>query len=274
MRVRTMVPLVVAALVALVGEAEARPVHFLGPHPIPRAQGGGYCYIDAPHLHAFGPDHVALYQQVGDEYVFTGDPTPFGYDGEKHVFYGHHPMVGVPGQPVHCYIEGPHFHAFAPPPTPDYRIQNNVAFYVGPELVVKPARVKLVNAEYRPFVALRPTVSVVPPPEWRGQVYTPSVALAAPGVIVAPPPSVSVEVGAPRVYVAPQPPVVVGAPGVVVVQGSPTHEEVEAWKHAQHEQDEAWKHAQHEREEAWKHAQHDQEEAWKHARERERHHDH
>jgi hypothetical protein len=229
MRVRSWVSLAAFAAVAVVAaRAEAKHVRFLGPHPIAAKYGGGYCYIEAPHMHAYGPERAALYQQVGDEYVFTGDPTPFGYEGEKHPFYGHHPVVvdGAP-EPVYCLIDGPHFHAFAAPETPEYKVKDGVAFYVAPipQVYVKPARVKVVNAEYRPYVAFRPTVEVAPPPEWHGEVYVagPSVEVHAPGVFVPPPPHVSVEVSAPGVIVAPPPPphVVVGVPAPHVVVGAP-----------------------------------------------------
>jgi hypothetical protein len=239
---------VVAALVALAcaTRAEAKHIRYLGPHPIVAKRGGGYCYIEVPHMHAYAPDHTNLYQRVGDEYVFTGDPTPFGYDGDKHTFYGHHPVVTVTGEPVYCLIDGPHFHAYAPPETPDYKVKGDVAFYIGPPLPVRPAQVKVVNAEYRPYVDLRPVVTVEPPPEFHAEVYVPgppgvvvnapappnvyidaprphvSVEVSAPGVYVAPPapPSVTIGVPAPHVIVAAPAPgaVVVGAPGAVVVE--------------------------------------------------------
>jgi len=270
MRTRT----ILAALVvvaAFASRAEARHVRFLGPHPIAAKYGGGYCYIEAPHMHIYGPDHPNLYQQVGDEYVFTGDPTPFGYEGERHEFYGHHPVVvdGAP-EPVYCLIDGPHFHDYAPPSTPDYRVKDGVAFYVAPipAAYVRPARVRVVNAEYRPYVSFRPTVEVAPPPEWHGEVWVgapgvvvgapgvevsaPGVVVHAPGVFVPPPPSVNVEVRGPGVFVPPPPRVVVGGPRVVVgapapgvVVGAPgpvfvgeRHEE--HWEHHDNGRHEGW----------------------------------
>jgi hypothetical protein len=206
------------------GAAHARAVHFIGGHPITAKQGGGYCYIDAPHLHAYTPDRPQLYQRVGDEYVFAADPTPFGYDGPKHPFYGNHPVVTVGTEPVFCYIDGPHYHPFEAPDV-DYKTEKGVAFYVGaypPSYArLKPQRRKVVNVEYRPFVAQRPVVEVTPPPMWQGEVWVappavevraPGVAVSAPGVVVAPP---SVAVSAPGVVVQP-PGVVVSRPGVVV----------------------------------------------------------
>jgi hypothetical protein len=259
MRTQTLVStLVMAAAVAVAAPAEARHVHFLGPHPIAAKYGGGYCYIESPHLHVYAPEHNALFQQVGDQYVFTGDPTPFGYEGDKHTFYGHHPLVVVNGEPVICLIDGPHFHGFAPPETPDFQVKGDVAFYVGPPLQVKPGRVKLVNAEYRPYLAQRPVVTVEPPPEYHADVVIgvpqpPSVRIEAPA-----PPSVHVEVPAPPsvVFSAPAPPAVyvepphphvtfgVSAPGVVVaappgvvVEGG--YEVHGKWKH---HDDEGWGH--------------------------------
>jgi hypothetical protein len=222
MRSRTILfALVVVA--ALAARAEAKHVRFLGPHPIAAKYGGGYCYIEAPHMHVYAPERPSLYQQVGDDWVFTGDPTPFGYEGERHPFYGHHPVAveGV-GEPVYCTIDGPHFHAYAAPATADYKIKNGVAFYVTPipPEFVKPAHVRMVNAEYRPYAAFRPTIEVAPPPEWHGEVYVagPSVEVRTPGVFVPPPPRVEVEVRAPGVFVPPPPrvEVEVRAPGVMI----------------------------------------------------------
>ena len=252
MRTRTIFLFALIAVAAVASRAEARHVRFLGPHPIAAKFGGGYCYIEAPHMHVYGPDRPNLYQQVGDEYVFAGDPTPFGYEGERHPFYGHHPVIvdGSP-EPVYCLIDGPHFHAYAAPSTPDYRVKDGVAFYVSPipQVYVKPARVRVVNAEYRPYVSFRPTVEVAPPPEWHGEVWVgapgvevhapgvvvggPSVEVRAPGVFVPPPPHVVV--GGPRVVVGAPPPVVVGAPGVVVEERRGGH-----WEHHDNGRHEGW----------------------------------
>jgi hypothetical protein len=230
MHIRTLAFSLVA-VAALAARAEAKQVRFLGPHPVAAKYGGGYCYIEAPHLHMYTPDRPGLYQQVNDEYVFTGDPTPFGYDGDRHPFYGHHPIVveGSP-EPVYCLIEGPHYHPFAAPETPDYQMKNGVAFYVAPipAVYVKPHRVRAINAEYRPYVSFRPTVEVAPPPEWHGEVWVagPSVEVHAPGVFVAPPqPHVAVEVSAPGIVVAapPQPRVIVAAPAPVFVAPPAPH---------------------------------------------------
>jgi hypothetical protein len=269
MRIRTMI-LSLLVLATLAARAEAKHVRFLGPHPIAARYGGGYCYIEAPHMHVYAPDRPGLYQQVGDEYVFTGDPTPFGYEGERHPFYGHHPViVAGAAEPVYCLIDGPHYHSYVPPETPDYRIKDGVAFYVAPipQVYIKPHRVRMVNAEYRPYVSFRPTIEVAPPPEYHGEVWVagPSVEVQAPGIFVAPPPPhVAIEVSAPGIVVAPPAPrvvvaapqpvflappaprVVVGAPAPVFVGGVRVEHEREGhWGHRDedHEGDEGhWHH--------------------------------
>jgi hypothetical protein len=221
----------ILSVLATSGRAEAKHIRFLGPHPITARYGGGFCYIEAPHMHAYAPDHQALYQQVGDEYVFTGDPTPFGYEGERHTFYGHHPVLTVGSAPVYCYLDGPHVHAFAPA-GPEYKMNGDVAFYVGPFAPeyarMRQHRQRVINAEYRPYVAFRPTVTVTPPEEWHGEVWVappavevraPGVYVDAPAVAVAPP---SVTVSAPGVFVSP-PGVVVAPPRPVVVAPPSPH---------------------------------------------------
>jgi hypothetical protein len=212
-----------AALLLLVAApAAAKHVKFFGPHPVAQRQGGGYCYIEVPHVHAWGPDKPALYHEAEGQLVFTGDPTPFGYEGPKHTFYGHHPIPGAPS--VYCYLDGPHYHEYEPPESPDYKMERGVAFYVGPYQPFyykeKPHRMKAIAAEYRPYVAARPVVEVQPPPEYHGDVWMPSPAVEIqapqPGVVVAPPP--------PGVVVqAPRPGVVVEAPPPVVVAPPPPH---------------------------------------------------
>ena len=200
---------------------------FLGAHPL-AAPRSGYCYIDTPHTHDYAPDHPVLYQEAGDGYVFTGDPVPFGYDGDKTVYYGHHPVptsveLGPGGQPVFCFIKGPHYHGYRPPEPDGYKTRDNVVFYVGPvppEVArMRPQQERLLEVEYRPYLAQRPQVVVTPPPEWQGAVW---VAPPEPTVVVAPPPSVVVAPPTPTVVVAPPTPTVVVAPPTpTVVIGAP-----------------------------------------------------
>lgn len=194
--------------------------HFAGSHPLAGFANAGYCYIDVPHTHDYLPDRPTLYQQQGDTYVFTGDPVPFGYDGPKTVFYGHHPVPltvepeSAAPAPTFCFLKGPHYHDYPQPEGPGFKVKDNAIFYVGPippaVAVVRPQLEKIQEAEYRPYVALRPKVVVTPPPEWAGAVW---VAPAEPAVVVAPPaPAVVVAAPAPAVVVAPPTPTVVVAP--------------------------------------------------------------
>jgi hypothetical protein len=269
-------PVVLAVLVLLgLGlRAEARPVHFYGPHPIAQKFGGGYCYLDGPHIHIYAPDHMQLYNDVGGELVFAGDPTPFGYEGPHFTFYGPHPVPGVPGI-VYCYIDGPHYHPYAPPEGPDYRMQGDVAFYIGAYDPVyyreRPHREKQVSVIYRPYVAQRPVVTVAPPVEWHGSVWVapPAVEVRA-GVVMPPPPvaGVSVEVQAPGIYVAPPaagvhvqvgaPPPVYVAPRPVYVQPQPVYVGAPrpVYIEREHEHEHEWRHDNGRHEGWYKHEDH------------------
>ena len=216
---------------------------FLGAHPLAGRANAGYCYIDVPHVHDYLPDRPALYQQAGDAYVFAGDPVPFGYEGDKTVFYGHHPIpvdsdsaTSAPG-PTFCFLKGPHYHDYPQPEGPGFKVKDNVIFYVGaippPVAASRPQLERAIEAEFRPYVAQRPQVVVTPPPEWQGTVYVappPSVVVAPqnPTVVVAPPqpvvvapvnPTVVVAPPTPTVVVAPPAPVILGVPGAVIMHG-------------------------------------------------------
>ena len=229
---------------------------FLGAHPLVGSPATGYCYIDVPHVHDYVPDRPAVFKEVGDEYVFTGDPVPFGYEGDKTVFYGHHPVpvpvevtaaAGAP--PTFCFIKGPHYHDYPQPEVPGFKQKDSAVFYVGPippEVAQeRPQAERAVEVEYQPYVALRPQVKVTPPPEWQGAVWVPPpsqpvvvaspqpqvvvappqpVVVAPPQVVVAPPqPQVVVAPPQPQIVVAPpQPRVVVAPPSVVVAPPHPS----------------------------------------------------
>lgn len=181
------------------GDSAGHRTHFAGAHPISSHIGKGYCYIQVPHIHAYAPEHPELYQEVDHAHLFVGDPVPFGYDGPKHVWYGHHPVYVGPlhrpaPSPHFCWMKGPHYHAYAAPPTPEYQRQNDVIFFMGPIPGVlvqeRPRREEVLEIAYRPYVKLRPQVVVVPPPLWQGTVWViggPSVGVVVPGVQVVTP---------------------------------------------------------------------------------------
>jgi hypothetical protein len=188
-----------AALFAAVGQVEAgrdKQVRFAGIHNVPRPQGGGLCYIEVPHVHIYGPDVAVQYRQHDGQNVFVGDPVAYGWDGERHPYFGHHPIrVDIllgddePDE-EYCYINGPHYHSFAPPPVilADFKVEADAYFYVGtpPPVYVeaRPALIKI-NAVYEPIVYTRPVITVEPPQGWIGIRYAVQPVRA---VVVPPPP--------------------------------------------------------------------------------------
>src|SRR5258706_3728265 len=188
-------------LILLVGVAFAdhkygRQVRYLSTHPIPKSEGGGMCYIEGPHVHIFAANKLE-YRMHGDDEVFVGDPVAHGWDGPKYAYKGPHPIhveayVGGDPDEEYCYIEGPHYHGWAPPQGPEFRMAGDAYFYVGepPHAMIeaRPTYVGI-NAYYEPFVYTRPMVQVEAPVGWvgaRAEVWGPGVVVTTPGVIVAP----------------------------------------------------------------------------------------
>lgn len=135
---RYSIAVVVAFLGVLVGSvtpAFAKGVtKYRGIHPLP-PHGGAFCYLEIPHVHARAPSDMRVYRTLpNDENVFVGDDVALGYEGEKHAFFGPHPL-NKPALPstetFYCYIRGAHFHATPPPPGPSFVAKDGVAWYVG-----------------------------------------------------------------------------------------------------------------------------------------------
>jgi hypothetical protein len=231
-----MIALFALAAAATVGPLSAdagkgkKQVKFVGEHPIPKGHGGGVCHIEAPHVHVYTPSDVKVQYRVHDDhYYFVGDPVAYGWDGPRHTYYGHHPVhvdavLGDEGDHVeYCYLDGAHFHAYAPPAEVKFEVKADAYWYVGdmPEAYVS-ARAELdpIDVVYEPIVYARPVVVVeTPPPMWVGvryavvapvvEVHTPKVKVKGHGhghahghadvAIVGP--SLSIEVGVPAVVV-------------------------------------------------------------------------
>jgi hypothetical protein len=171
------------ALLAALPAASARGrghVRFVGVHPVAPDHGGGFCYIEFPHVHTYEPQRAdVLYRPHDDGYHFVGDPVPYGYEGPKQAYYGHHPIdvdfvVGDDGgHTEYCYLDGPHYHPYGPAPDAQFTLKGGVHFYAGhfPRVYTeaRPRYVKI-NAVYRPLRYTRPVVVVSPPPEYRGPV--------------------------------------------------------------------------------------------------------
>ncbi len=192
--IRVALLLAAVALLTVPGSSEAsrtKQVRYAGIHSVPKGKGGGLCHIEAPHVHIYAPDVSVQYRVHEDQQVFVGDPVAYGWDGERHAYYGHHPvyinvLVGVEApDEEYCYLDGPHYHAFSPPAEidADFKLEGGAYFYVGtpPPVYVeaRPALVKI-NAVYEPIVYERPVVTVTPPSMWIGVRYPVRRAVVAP----------------------------------------------------------------------------------------------
>ena len=73
-----------AGLTAQAGQARADQVGYVGMHPV--HAGGGFCYIEAPHVHVYAPPAKAkvMYRAHADGNYFIGDPVAFQYDGPSY----------------------------------------------------------------------------------------------------------------------------------------------------------------------------------------------
>lgn len=190
--------IVLAAAIMLFASATAgadrkQQVRYTGIHPLVKAEGGGTCYIEGPHVHIYGADKVQYRDHRGHNF-FVGDPVAHGYDGRKYAYKGHHPIhvhaVLEDDDPdiEFCYLDGPHYHSFAPPEGPDFKLTGDVYFYVGTPpkayLDARPAMIQI-NATYKPLVYARPVVTVEAPAGWigvRADLVTPTVVVPVPDV--------------------------------------------------------------------------------------------
>jgi hypothetical protein len=172
--------------------------------------GRGFCYIDVPHVHDYAPSDPRLYRQVDGQFYFVGDPAPFDYEGPRYSYYGAHPVVDASvhlGGPAYCYLRGPHYHWYTPPPAAQFELRGGAYWFVGayePVYYSERPRYMVVNDVYAPIVYTRPVVDVrVAPPTFHGEIVAAGPGWRAGAVVGAP----AVSAG---VVVAPPPPVVVG----------------------------------------------------------------
>jgi|SRR5581483_1301157 len=169
----------VAVVVALASSAEARHVRFHGPHPIAVKHGGGYCYINAPHFHAWAPEHVQMYQQDADGFVFVGAlPDEVVAESPRVVIEAPlPPNLTVEATAPDVEVRAPRVEIHAPPPP-------SVVFEAPPP----------------PRVEVRVPVPPLPPPPPRVEIRAPFPP-PPPHVVVRAPAPPSVTVSAPGVYV-------------------------------------------------------------------------
>jgi hypothetical protein len=216
----------VAALAAPAVAGSGKQVRYIGIHPLPRSEGGGICYIEGPHVHIYDADKVQYRDHRGANY-FVGDPVAYGYDGQRYAYKGHHPIhvnvvVGDDDpDDEYCYLTGPHYHYFAPPDGPEFKLAGDAYFYVGdpPRAYVeaRPAMMKI-NAVYQPLVYTRPVITVDAPVGWigaRAEFAAPVVVVAPPAAVVVPPSagiSIDAHIPMPSVHVD----IGIGAPAVII----------------------------------------------------------
>jgi len=235
---------VLALLVSGSSLAHADQIHYIGSHPLDR---DGYCYIEVPHVHAYGPrgKQRVLYRKHKSHYHFVGDPVAHGFDGRGHRYYGHHPIATssyvideAPDAELFCYIDGPHFHAVVPDPSLSFKVSGDAYWYTGPV----PKGYAKARVEYAPMTRfyadidyVRPEVHVevpvgyafaevhVPVAHVDAEVVAPEVHILGPARAVAAEfrggvgVSAGVEVHVPTVAVE------IGGPAVVVEGGPPGH---------------------------------------------------
>ncbi len=157
--------------------AQARTVEYLSQHPVPHKFGGGFCTIDVPHVHNYPPADPRMYRENNGAFYFVGDPAPFDYDGPRYAYYGAHPVAEAEirlGRPVYCYIKGPHYHWYQPPPQAQFQFSGGAYWYVGsfPRAYYDDRpRYAVINDAYAPLPYARPVVDIqVAPPSVRAEV--------------------------------------------------------------------------------------------------------
>src|ERR1041384_1792412 len=157
-------------LVGMTTAAYAHVVRYVSKHPIPKKVGHGFCYITVPHFHGYEPSDPRLYRQMDGQYYFVGDPAPFDYDGPRYSYYGAHPIADAEvhfGAPTYCYLRGPHYHWYAPPPQMQFERKGCAYWYVDnydPVYYNERPRYAAINEAYAPVVYTRPVVDVTVAP--------------------------------------------------------------------------------------------------------------
>ncbi|WP_428261606.1 hypothetical protein [Haliangium sp.] len=229
-------------------QARAEQVRFSGPHPIPEEQSGEFCYIEWPHVHVYEPAHAeVLYRDHDGYHHFVGDPVAYGYDGPTTTYYGHHPVqldvsvnIGV-STPVteYCYLDGPHFHHYAPPPGLTFELKGGAFWYIGkyPRHYRRhKKKYAPINVVYEPIEYARPEVVVEAPVGYVGPVVDVHVDAPAAGAAVRA--GIEVEIPVPSVEIN------VGLPGVIV--HDPHHHHHGKFKkhrkHKRHKRRGRWRH--------------------------------
>ncbi|RMG20571.1 MAG: hypothetical protein D6729_02525 [Deltaproteobacteria bacterium] len=87
------------------GDAGRATYGYVGGHVIPSAYGGGWCFVEGPHVHSYPPDVPSYYISIDGYFSYRG-PVSFYY-------YGGHPIPAEYGGGW-CYRRGRHVHRYHP----------------------------------------------------------------------------------------------------------------------------------------------------------------
>src|SRR5678816_4550500 len=104
---------------------------YMGAHPVPYDQGGGYCYQNVAHYHPYAPFDQYLFRESGGYWYFVGDPADFGYTQQLWGYNGNHPIPTSWGG-GYCYINWGHRHPYPPPSTLYFNYVGGFYVYNGP----------------------------------------------------------------------------------------------------------------------------------------------
>jgi hypothetical protein len=167
----------------------AQPVYYQynGEHPLPDAEGGGWCPIDGIHTHPYAPgtDSWASYRYTNQVYVYSAPRVVW--------YFGFH--TAPDGS--YCYLQGRHSHGYVPSAAyrDRYTWRSGQRYYT-----------------YRgPYVAPRVHTAVAPTPPQRYAPPRPGYIAPQPHPVAPPRPG----------YIAPQPqhPVAPPRPGYMAPRG-------------------------------------------------------
>jgi hypothetical protein len=177
-------------------------IHYIGPHPIDPQVHEGMCYIEGAHFHNYAPYKPLLYIKVDAGWTFVGDPVEFEKATPKFAYYGHHPIFwanemeneeAIP-EGHYCFISGPHYHWYAPPPRWKFKAKGGAYWYVGtPPGWYHKRKMKAHHLDhyYSTVYVEHPVITVEPPEGFIGIVVGPGHAHGRAvfhgGVEVAPP---------------------------------------------------------------------------------------
>jgi hypothetical protein len=185
------------------GKGKKKSHHYHGSHPLSVKPDAGFCYIEVPHVHAhtIHKKHKPLYREHKGDLVFVADPVAYGYDGPTHNYYGHHPVAVdvvlgsessyASGQQLEfCYLDGPHYHQYEPPPGLTFEVSAGASWYIGafPDAYVQ-GKVShgRVNHVYASIEVQRPEVVFeTPPPGYVGPLLDIHVHVPAAAIVVEP----------------------------------------------------------------------------------------